>query len=164
MRELRPLPVLAGAGIATGAGDVTAYTDGACLGNPGPGGWAAILTDGGVEREVSGSDSRTTNQRMELMAALEALRAVPGRRRVHVYSDSAYLVNCFLDGWHDRWARSGWTNAGKKPVANRDIWEPLVAETRRHEVVWHKVRGHAGDPMNERADRLAQAAARRASA
>jgi ribonuclease HI len=97
---------------------------------------------------------------MELRAALEALRAVPDRRRVHVFSDSAYLVNCFLDGWHVRWARSGWKNAAKQPVANRDIWEPLVAETQRHEVVWHKVKGHAGDVMNGRVDRLAQAAAR----
>ena len=118
MRRTSSSTARAAAAISTGASlsraDVTAYTDGACLGNPGPGGWAAIITDDGAEREISGSEVRTTNQRMELMAALEALRAIPGRRRVHVYSDSAYLVNCFLDRWHERWVRSGWKNAGKQ--------------------------------------------------
>jgi ribonuclease HI len=135
------------------------YADGACSGNPGPGGWAAIITDGSVEREISGGAALTTNQRMELTAALEALRAIPGRRRVHLFSDSAYVVNCFRDGWHERWEKTGWRNAGRQEVANRDLWEPLVAETGRHDVTWHKVRGHSGDPMNERADRLARKAA-----
>ena len=135
---------------------MTVYTDGACLGNPGPGGWAAIISEAGVEREVSGAAPASTNQRMELTAVLEALRAIPGRRRVHVYSDSAYVVNCFRDRWHERWARTGWRNAGRQEVANRDLWEPLIAETGRHDVVWHKVRGHSGDPMNERVDRLAR--------
>jgi len=137
---------------------VTVYTDGACSGNPGPGGWAAIIIDRGQERVLTGSDPRTTNQRMELTAAIEALAAIPGRRRVHLYSDSAYLVNCFRDRWWERWERNGWIGAGKQPVANRDLWERLLAETRRHEVVWHKVTGHAGDALNERVDKLARQA------
>jgi ribonuclease HI len=138
--------------------DITVYTDGACSGNPGPGGWAAIIADDGVERIVSGADPRTTNQRMELMAAIEGLAAIPGRRRVHVYTDSAYVMNCFEQRWWDRWEKNGWLGAGKKPVTNRDLWERLIAETRRHEVVWHKVRGHSGDVMNDRVDALARGA------
>ena len=138
--------------------DVTIYSDGACTGNPGPGGWAAIIVDGGVERVVSGAEPRTTNQRMELTAAIEGLAAIEGRRRVHLYTDSAYVMNCFRDGWWKRWEEKGWMNAGKQPVANRDLWERLIAETRRHDVQWHKVKGHSGDPMNERVDRLARAA------
>jgi ribonuclease HI len=138
--------------------DVTVYTDGACSGNPGPGGWAAIIADDGAERVVSGADARTTNQRMELTAAIEGLAAIPGRRRVHVYTDSAYVMNCFEQRWWDRWEKNGWLGAGKKPVTNRDLWERLIAETRRHEVVWHKVRGHSGDVMNDRVDALARGA------
>jgi ribonuclease HI len=114
--------------------------------------------DGGSERVVSGAEPHTTNQRMEIMAAAEGLAAVPGRRRVSVHSDSAYVVNCFRDRWWERWERTGWIGAGKQPVANRDLWERLLAETRRHEVHWHKVRGHSGDPLNERADALARQA------
>jgi ribonuclease HI len=136
-----------------------AYTDGACLGNPGPGGWGVILVERGQERELSGAEPCTTNQRMELTAVIEALRAIPGHRRVHVFSDSAYVVNCFRDGWHQRWRRTGWRNASGRPVANRDLWERLLAEQARHTVVWHKVAGHSGDRLNERADRLAQRAA-----
>ena len=95
---------------------------------------------------------------MELTAALEGLAAIPGRRRVHLSSDSAYVVNCFRDGWWRRWERTGWKNAQRQPVANRDLWERLLAQTRRHDVVWHKVRGHAGDPLNERVDTLAREA------
>jgi ribonuclease HI len=138
--------------------DVTVYTDGACSGNPGPGGWAAIIADDGRERVVSGADAHTTNQRMELTAAIEGLTAIPGRRRVHVYTDSAYVMNCFEQRWWDRWEKNGWLGAGKKPVTNRDLWERLIAETRRHEVVWHKVRGHSGDVMNDRVDALARGA------
>jgi ribonuclease HI len=138
--------------------DVVVYTDGACTGNPGPGGWAAIIFEGGSERVVSGGEARTTNQRMELRAAIEGLAAIPGRRRVRLFTDSAYVMNCFRDRWYERWERSGWMNASKQPVANRDLWERLIAETRRHEVVWNKVRGHSGDPLNERVDRLARAA------
>lgn len=107
---------------------------------------------------MSGSEPSTTNQRMELMGAIEGLAAIPGRRRVNLYTDSAYVMNCFRDRWYERWERTGWVNAGKQPVANRDLWERLIAQTRRHEVSWHKVRGHSGDPLNERVDRLARAA------
>ena len=135
--------------------DVTVYTDGACSGNPGPGGWGAIITDGG-EREIAGAEPHTTNQRMELQAVAEGLAAVPGHRRVHIHSDSAYIVNCFLEGWWERWEKNGWRNSQKKAVANRDLWERILAETRRHDVVWHKVAGHSGDAMNERVDGLAR--------
>ena len=107
---------------------------------------------------MSGAEPRTTNQRMELTAAVEGLAAVAGRRRAHLHSDSAYIVNCFRDRWWERWERNGWKNAQKQPVANRDLWERLFAEARRHDVDWHKVRGHAGDPLNERADVLAREA------
>jgi ribonuclease HI len=137
--------------------DVTVYTDGACSGNPGPGGWAAIVTDG-EEREISGAEPHTTNQRMELRGAIEGLAAISGRRRVHVYTDSAYVMNCFEQRWFDKWEKNGWLGAGKKPVTNRDLWERLIAQTRRHVVVWHKVRGHSGDPMNDRVDALARGA------
>jgi ribonuclease HI len=135
--------------------DVTVYTDGACSGNPGPGGWAAIISDGG-EREISGAEPHTTNQRMELTAAIEGLAAIPGRRRVNLYTDSAYVMNCFRDRWYEKWEKNGWLGSGKKPVTNRDLWERLIAETRRHDVVWHKVRGHSGDVMNDRVDALAR--------
>jgi ribonuclease HI len=138
--------------------EVIVYTDGACSGNPGPGGWAAIIIDGDSEHVLTGGEPRTTNQRMELTAALEALAAIPGRRQVRLHSDSAYLVNCFRDRWYERWERDGWRNAGKQPIANRDLWERLLAESRRHEVRWVKVAGHAGDPLNERVDRLARGA------
>jgi ribonuclease HI len=95
---------------------------------------------------------------MELRGAIEGLAAIPGRRRVNLYTDSAYVMNCFRDRWYERWERSGWMNSGKQPVANRDLWERLIAETRRHDVMWHKVRGHSGEPLNERVDRLARAA------
>lgn len=138
--------------------EVIVYTDGACSGNPGPGGWAAIIIDGGEEHVLTGGEPRTTNQRMELTAAVEALAAIPGRRRVRLHSDSAYLVNCFRDRWYERWERDGWTTAGRHPVANRDLWQRLLAESRRHDVRWVKVAGHAGDPLNERVDQLARGA------
>ena len=138
--------------------DLTVYTDGACSGNPGPGGWAAIIIDDGVEREVSGADPYTTNQRMELTAAIEGLAAIAGHRRVQLYTDSAYVMNCFRDRWYEKWERNGWLGAGKKPVTNRDLWERLVAQTRRHQVVWNKVRGHSGDVLNDRVDALARGA------
>ena len=95
---------------------------------------------------------------MELRGAIEGLRSLGGRRRVDLFSDSAYVVNCFRDKWYVRWRQNGWKNAQKKPVENRDLWEALIALAERHEVVWHKVAGHSGDPLNERADRLARAA------
>jgi ribonuclease HI len=137
---------------------VTVYTDGACSGNPGPGGWAAIVVEDGAERVVSGAEPHTTNQRMELMAAIEGLAAIPDRRRVHVYTDSAYVMNCFEQRWWERWEKNGWLGSGKKPVTNRDLWERLLGQVRRHDVAWHKVRGHSGDVMNDRVDALARGA------
>ena len=134
------------------------YTDGACSGNPGPGGWAAIIIDRDGERVVSGSAPHTTNQRMELQAVAEGLAAVAAGRRVHIHSDSAYIVNCFREGWWERWEKNGWRNSQKQPVANRDLWERILAEARRHGVVWHKVPGHADDALNNRVDALARGA------
>jgi ribonuclease HI len=139
------------------------YTDGACSGNPGPGGWGAILIEDGRELELSGGENPTTNQRMELTAPLEGLRSLAGRRRVAIYSDSAYVINCFRDKWYVRWRKNGWVNSQKKPVENRDLWEPLIAEVERHDVTWHKVAGHSGDRLNDRADALARAAITRVS-
>jgi ribonuclease HI len=108
---------------------------------------------------VTGGETSTTNQRMELRAAVEGLAAVEGpRREVALYSDSAYLVNCFRDRWYARWRENGWKNAQKRPVENRDLWEALIGLADRHAVSWHKVAGHSGHPLNDRADRLARAA------
>ena len=141
---------------------VTAYTDGACLGNPGAGGWACILLYGPHRKEMSGGEPHTTNQRMELRAAVEALQALKRPCRVTLYSDSAYLVNAFRQGWVVRWQANGWRNKSKEDVANRDLWERLIALTERHEVEWAKVKGHADDELNNRCDELARAAAKQA--
>ena len=138
--------------------DVILYTDGACAGNPGPGGWAAIIIVGDSERVMRGAEPRTTNQRMELMAAIEGLGAVDPARRVRLHTDSAYVMNCFRDRWFERWERDGWLRADRQPVTNRDLWERLIVETRRHDVVWTKVKGHSGDPLNDRVDALARGA------
>lgn len=131
------------------------YTDGACSGNPGPGGWAWAI-EGGAQ--ASGGDPRTTNQRMELTAALEAVRACDGP--LLVVSDSTYVVNCFRDNWWKGWLARGWTNSQKKPVANRDLWEPLIEAFReRGDVSFTWVKGHSGHVMNDLVDRLAVAAA-----
>jgi len=137
---------------------VTIYSDGACSGNPGAGGWAAVVIDGTLERDLAGGEPSTTNQRMELRGAIEGLRAVKGHRNVALYSDSAYIVNCFRDKWYERWRQNGWKNAQKKAVSNRDLWEALIEQVERHHVTWHKVAGHSGDVLNDRADRLARAA------
>ena len=142
----------------TSPSPVEIYTDGACSGNPGPGGWAAILLDSGREIELSGGEPSTTNNRMELKGPIEGLRALSGRRAADIYSDSAYVVNCFRDKWYVVWRKNGWRNSQKKPVENRDLWEALLAEAERHDVTWHKVAGHSGHPMNDRADALARAA------
>ena len=138
---------------------VAMYTDGACSGNPGPGGWGVLIVHDGRETELSGAENPTTNQRMELTAPIQGLRSLGARRRrVDIYSDSAYVINCFRDKWYERWRKNGWVNSQKKPVENRDLWEALIAEVARHQVTWHKVAGHSGDPLNDRADRLAVAA------
>ena len=138
--------------------DLVVYTDGACRGNPGPGGWAALIFEGGAERAVSGAEPHTTNQRMELRAAIEALAAIPGSRAVALYTDSSYVMNCFRDRWWEKWERNGWLGSTRQPVTNRDLWERLIAETRRHEVSWFKVKGHSGHPLNDRVDLLARQA------
>ncbi len=139
--------------------EVVIYTDGACSGNPGPGGWAAVILEGAARRELTGSDPKTTNQRMELLAAIRSLQALGEEpRRVTLYSDSAYLVNCFRDRWYDRWEQNGWVNAKKQPVQNRDLWEELLRLARRHRITFRKIKGHAGDELNNRADALARAA------
>ena len=140
---------------------VTIYTDGACSGNPGPGGWAAVLVAGSKEKELSGAEPATTNNRMELLAAVHALEALTAPCTVALHSDSAYLVNAFNDRWIAGWQRRGWKKADKTPVLNRDLWERLVAQDERHSVRWVKVKGHAGVPMNERVDGLAVVAMRR---
>jgi ribonuclease HI len=139
------------------------YTDGSCLGNPGPGGWAWAVPDGPY---ASGADPRTTNQRMEITAALEALRALlpgAGPGGVHVRSDSTYVVNCFRQHWWQGWRRRGWKNTQGKPVANRDLWEPLLALALDPavEVGFSWVKGHSGDRWNDVVDELATAAAAR---
>ena len=137
---------------------VAMYTDGACSGNPGPGGWGVLIVHDGRETELSGAENPTTNQRMELTAPIQGLRSLGARRRrVDIYSDSAYVINCFRDRWYERWRQNGWRNAQKKPVDNRDLWEALLAEVERHDVTWHKVAGHSGHPENDRADALARA-------
>jgi len=138
--------------------EVIVYTDGACSGNPGPGGWAAIIIHAECENVVSGAEPHTTNQRMELRAAIEGLAAVASDQRVHLHTDSSYVMNCFRDRWYERWERCGWLGTNRKPITNRDLWERLIAETRRHDVVWTKVKGHSGDALNERVDALARGA------
>jgi ribonuclease HI len=137
-------------------GKTVVFTDGACLGNPGPGGWAWAVPEGEF---ASGPAARTTNQRMEVTAVLEALRALPGP--LEVVSDSTYVVNCFRDRWWEGWIKRGWVNSARKPVANRDLWEPLVELYRqRGDVTFRWVKGHSGNRMNDLVDELAVAAAR----
>jgi ribonuclease HI len=138
--------------------EVVLVPDGAVSGNPGPGGWAAILRFGDHERELHGAEANTTNNRMELTAVLEGLRALRRPCRVRVLSDSAYVVNAHRQGWLERWQRNGWRTSGKAPVENRDLWEALLEAERPHDVRWELVKGHAGHELNERADRLAVAA------
>lgn len=152
-------PTRGASGAPAGAGALEVYTDGACSGNPGPGGWAWATADG---RQASGGQAHTTNQRMEITAALEAVRALPGE--LVVVSDSTYVVNCFRDQWWRGWIARGWTTSAKKPVANRDLWEPLVEAVRdRGDVTFRWVKGHSGDPMNDLVDRLAVEAGRAAA-
>ncbi|HMR29545.1 MAG TPA: ribonuclease HI [Geminicoccaceae bacterium] len=137
--------------------EVVVHTDGACSGNPGPGGWAAILAWNGHEREITGGEPLTTNNRMELMAAIGALEALKRPVRVRMVTDSDYLRQG-ITGWVHGWKKRGWLTADKKPVKNQDLWERLLAAAQPHKVTWDWTRGHAGDPLNERADKLARAA------
>lgn len=136
---------------------VEIYTDGACRGNPGPGGWGAVLFYQGREKDLSGAELATTNNRMELTAAIEALRALKRPIKVNLYTDSQY-VRTGITEWLAMWKRRDWRTADKKPVKNVDLWQALEAEIERHDIEWHWVKGHAGVPGNERADRLANAA------
>jgi ribonuclease HI len=139
---------------------VTIYTDGACSGNPGPGGWAAILTYGEIEIEISGYEGHTTNNRMELTGPIEALKRLKVRCQVAVYSDSSYLINAFTKGWLTSWQKNNWLKSDKKPVENKDLWLKLLALCEKHEVRWVKVRGHADNANNNRCDELARGAIR----
>lgn len=134
---------------------VIIYTDGACSGNPGPGGWAALLMYGDTEKVLTGAERRTTNNRMELRAALEALQALTEPCRVSLHTDSAYLARAFNEGWVENWQGNGWRTSKKKPVENQDLWKALVEQNDRHEVEWVKVKGHADDDLNNRVDALA---------
>ena len=134
---------------------VEIWTDGACSGNPGPGGWGALLVMGDREKEIYGGDPDTTNNRMELQAAIQALNALKRPCKVKLHTDSTYVKDG-LTKWIHAWKRNGWKTAAKKPVKNADLWQALEAAANRHEIQWFWVKGHAGDPGNEKADELAR--------
>ncbi len=142
---------------AAAPGIVEIHTDGACRGNPGPGGWGALLHCRGKSRELSGAVRQTTNNRMELAAAIAALAALKRPSRIRLVTDSRYLRDGICQ-WLPKWKKNGWRTSAKKPVRNEDLWRSLDAEITRHRIEWHWVRGHSGNPGNERADRLANVA------
>lgn len=137
---------------------VTIYTDGACSGNPGPGGWAAVLIYNGNEKEISGGLNETTNNIMEITAVIEGLKALNEPCEVDLYSDSAYVVNTFLQGWIYNWIKNGWKNASKEPVKNKELWQELYNLTKVHNVTFNKVKGHADNKYNNKCDELARSA------
>ena len=137
---------------------VMIYTDGACSGNPGPGGWGAVLLYNESRKEISGGETPSTNNRMEIMAAIAALESLKEACEVDLYSDSAYLVNAFKQEWLENWQRNGWKTSKKQPVENQDLWQRLSQQTKKHKVTWHKVKGHAENKENNRCDELARAA------
>ena len=141
---------------------VEIWTDGACSGNPGPGGWGAVLRFNGSEKELAGGERDTTNNRMELMAAIQALESLKRPCQVHLTTDSNYVRQGITE-WLPRWQRNGWKTAARKPVKNADLWQRLSEAAAAHEVQWFWVKGHSGHPENDRADRLATDAARRAA-
>ena len=141
--------------------EVILYTDGACSGNPGPGGWAAILRYGANTRELSGGEAMTTNNRMELSGVLAGLKALKEPCAVDLYTDSRYLVDALEKGWLRGWKKNGWRKADKSPVLNRELWERLDAQLERHKVSFHWVKGHAENPWNNRCDALAVAESRK---
>jgi ribonuclease HI len=130
------------------------YTDGACRGNPGPGGWGALLISGAHEKTMHGGEPETTNNRMELTAAIEALNALKGHSRVILYTDSKYVMDG-INKWMPNWKKRGWKTAAKKPVKNKDLWQALDEAVERHKILWRWVKGHDGNPGNEKADELA---------
>ena len=139
---------------------VEIFTDGACKGNPGPGGWGAVIRSGTNEKEISGGEVLTTNNRMEMMAAVEALNALKRPCHVILYTDSKYVMDG-ITKWIFGWQKNGWKTADRKPVKNAELWQVLVEATRRHRIEWKWVKGHSGHPENERADQLARDAIRR---
>lgn len=141
---------------------VEIFTDGACSGNPGPGGWGAILKYNGVEKELSGGERSTTNNRMELTAVITALSALKEPCEVELYSDSKYIIDAVTKGWAAKWQANGWVKSDKKPALNSDLWEKLLALLKVHKVTFNWVKGHAGHPENERCDRLAVAQSQKA--
>ncbi len=142
---------------------VDIYTDGSCSGNPGPGGWGVLMRFNGAEKELCGGEAETTNNRMEMTAAIEALEALKRPVRARIHTDSTYLRDG-ITRWIHRWKQNGWRTAAKKPVKNKDLWQELDAALDGHDVDWHWVKGHSGHPENERADELAGLAAEEAAA
>ena len=140
---------------------VELYTDGACSGNPGPGGWGAILIYKGTEKELSGGDKSTTNNRMELTAVIEGLSALKESCIVELFSDSKYVIDGLSKGWAASWRKNGWKKADKKPALNPDLWETLLSLTEKHQMRYHWVKGHAENPYNNRCDELAVAESKR---
>lgn len=138
--------------------EVIIYTDGACSGNPGPGGWGTVLFYGNHKKEMSGFVPETTNNRMEMQAAIEALKVLKEPCKVKLHSDSAYLVNCFKQGWHKNWVKNGWKNSKKQPVENQDLWKEILSLMEIHEVEFIKVKGHSDNEWNNRCDELATGA------
>lgn len=141
--------------------EVIVYTDGACSGNPGPGGWGVVLLWNGKRKELSGGDPKTTNNRMEMQAVIEALNALNKPCTVKIHSDSALIINAFTQGWIDNWQNKGWRKSNKKPVENKELWQAMLKAMKPHDVIWVKVKGHAGIELNERADQLAVAEAKK---
>lgn len=135
---------------------VTIYTDGACSGNPGPGGWGSILMAGNNQKEISGGQKDTTNNIMELTAVIEALKLLKRPCEVDLYSDSAYVVNAFLQDWISSWIKNNWKNSNKEEVKNKELWQELVELTQTHKVTFHKVKGHSDNEYNNRCDELAR--------
>ena len=135
--------------------EVIIYTDGACSGNPGPGGWGLILEYKGVEKEMAGGEKMTTNNRMEMTGAIRGLQALKERCEVDLYSDSKYVLDSLLKGWAKGWRKNGWVKKDKKPALNADLWEELLTQMDRHDVHLHWIKGHASNPKNNRCDELA---------
>lgn len=139
---------------------VIMYTDGACSGNPGPGGWGTLLIWNGKERELSGGEAQTTNNRMEMKAVIEGLKAIKEPCTVKIHSDSALIINAFNQSWIKNWLKRGWKKSNKKPVENRDLWEEMLKVMAPHKVEWIKVKGHSTNELNNRVDRIAVAASK----
>ena len=136
--------------------DVIIYTDGACSCNPGPGGWGAVLMFNGRQKQISGFEDNTTNNRMEMLAVINALKMLKEPCNVDLYSDSAYVVNSFLEGWIDDWQNNNWRTSGRKEVKNIPLWQELLALCEKHKITWHKVKGHADNEYNNLCDKLAR--------